>query len=183
MRHRMVGLDTMPFSPDRKRKSTGGKAPRRQLASKATARISAPSDTVVQALDRRSGEKQMIKDDEPIDYSDEEQEPSQIERVVGMSDDEKMHELIEIQQFDGSWVQSEMLFKLVGVDADTASQIPIDIVDEAKATLLAVAWLKGRMGGDKEVWEMVVDKAEMWLDAKIGGKNLQGLVQEAMRLL
>ena len=190
MRHRMVAPDpsTSPSGgrANRPRKSIGGKAPRRQLASKA-ARKSAPSTGAVQAPKRRSADQQMIEeaecDDDHIDYSDEEQEPSQVERVSGMSDDEKMHKLIEIQQFDGSWVESEVLFKLVGVDADTSSQVPLDVADEAKATLLAVAWLKGKMGGDEEVWEMVVEKAEMWLASKIGGKDLQGMIQEAVRLL
>ena len=189
IRHRKVVADSSTSAsastPDLKRKSVGGKAPRKQLASMA-ARKSAPSGAVVPPPASKSAKDQVLEDecdDECIDYSDEEQEPSQVEEVAGMSDDEKMHKLIEIQQFDGSWVESEVFFKLVGLDADMSSQVPIDVVDEAKATLLAVAWLKRKMGGDEEVWEMVVEKAEMWFGSKIGERDLQGLIQEAMRLL
>lgn len=89
--------------------------------------------------------------------------------LAAISDADKMHKLIEMQRFDGSWAATEALWKLLVVYAEVvrAKDAGLAGVEEAVlATVAAVAWLQVKMGGEEEVWEMVVEKAKAWMQGK-----------------
>ncbi|KAK3710427.1 hypothetical protein LTR37_010270 [Vermiconidia calcicola] len=134
------------------RKSTGGKAPREQLASKA-ARKSAPS----------SGRGTVLADEE-----DDDDIPPNDDAETS----KKMHALIALQTFSGAWAWDSSLFSVLGLDASNINKT--DIVGETGdevccATALAIAFLETQVSGKKNVWEMVVGKAREWLGKQIGG--------------
>ncbi|KAK3723151.1 hypothetical protein LTR37_001874 [Vermiconidia calcicola] len=145
------------------RKSTGGKAPRKQLASQA-ARKSAPS----------SGRGMVLADEEDYDIPSEDD----AEKV------KKMHALIALQTFSGAWAWDSSLFSVLGLDANDIDKTDIlgagSTGDEVCcATALAIAFLETQVTGKKDVWEMVVSKARGWLGKQIGGRDLEGVVGKA----
>lgn len=85
---------------------------------------------------------------------------------------EKMHALIELQNFDGSWELSSQLLKLIGVTEEELARIFADKgIDERKAltaTVVAIAFLEAKVTDEEDVWEMVVEKAKGWLIGKVG---------------
>lgn len=91
-------------------------------------------------------------------------------RLVFLDDTSKMHKLIEMQRFDGSWPDSEALWKLLVVYAmvvrakmGSSYGAAADEDNAVVATVAAVAWLRAKMQGEQEVWEMVAEKAVAWL--------------------
>jgi Vault protein inter-alpha-trypsin domain/von Willebrand factor type A domain len=94
------------------------------------------------------------------------------------TDEERMHELISLQNFDGSWKLTTKLLAVLKVqDAKAKGTLP-GLDDAVLATLLAVAFLEGMMGEEEGLWEMVVEKAKNWLEEKIGEKDsVEGLAK------
>ncbi|KAK4945799.1 hypothetical protein LTR10_015147 [Elasticomyces elasticus] len=103
--------------------------------------------------------------------------------VSALSDIDKMHMVIALQEFDGSWNTSDELFELLGLHHGQMDGFSRSADDVAIATALAVAWLKTRVAGEEDVWEMVVEKAMGWLEGKIGSEKAKMAVDEAMSLL
>jgi Vault protein inter-alpha-trypsin domain/von Willebrand factor type A domain len=83
-------------------------------------------------------------------------------------DEEKMHELISLQTFDGSWKWAERLFEVLGLEGQKVKAALVDLEEAVMATLLAVAFLEGKMSAEEGVWEMVVEKARGWLEGRVG---------------
>jgi hypothetical protein len=104
--------------------------------------------------------------------------------VRSLTDTEKMHKIIDLQEFDGSWQVSERLLELLGVSADQFTSLDVGI-DSAvgnkthRATALAIAWLKIKVPAEEDVWEMVVEKAMGWLSAECGGDKADEAVKQA----
>lgn len=101
-------------------------------------------------------------------YADDSEEyfrPSVVS-VATSSPSDKMHALIGLQSFDGSWRASKSFFQLLGVDSNKTSSLSKD--ESVAVTALAIAWLKKHVRDEEDVWEMVVDKALGWLEAKLG---------------
>ena len=155
-------------------------APRKQLASKA-ARKSAP--TTVEHKKRSKARKMSSgSNDSQIDYSDEDlgftavmAEAAEPETTVDLpgtlqqlSDDDKMHKLIEMQNFDGNWPCTDALWALVGVEKSKAEAAWAGKDEKIRATLVAIAWLEVVMRIEEDVWEMVVEKARGWLEGVLG---------------
>lgn len=148
------------------------------------------------------------KDDDLIDYSDEEVGTESIDvaekfdfdaflsrpadnsgaipsdQAVGIAEVnalgplEKMQKLIDLQSFAGSWAMTQGLLAIISHDAtipfksaadaeqavgDQVASMSYDVI----ATVLAIAWLDFVMGEEKDVWEMVVEKAKGWLEEKM----------------
>ncbi|KIV83556.1 hypothetical protein PV11_05574 [Exophiala sideris] len=103
--------------------------------------------------------------------------------VSALSDIDKMHKIIALQEFDGSWNTSDDLFELLGVHHGQMDEFSRSADDVATATALAVAWLKSRVTGEEDVWEMVVEKAMGWVEGKIGSEKAKMAVDEAMGLV
>jgi hypothetical protein len=109
-------------------------------------------------------------DDEAEGYGEASPDGLSLEQLAALPDDAKMHKLIEMQRFNGAWSASEALWKvLVVFEASVRAKVlgtgaQGDVAADVLATVAAVAWLKAKMKGEEEVWEMVVEKAETWLE-------------------
>ncbi|KAJ9605425.1 hypothetical protein H2200_010082 [Cladophialophora chaetospira] len=95
--------------------------------------------------------------------------------VQSLPDSEKMHKIIDLQEFDGSWQVSDKLLELLGVSEEQFSSLNVHVDLAAsnkahKATALAIAWLRAKVAGEEDVWEMVVEKALGWLVVETGGE-------------
>jgi len=91
-----------------------------------------------------------------------------------------LHELIGLQTFCGAWDWSDGLFATIGkeiaFDADTFAS------KEIMATALAVAFLESKLAASKDVWEMVADKANVWMVSQ-GVADAERTVEIAKGLL
>ncbi len=85
---------------------------------------------------------------------------------VPHTNEDKMHELISLQTFDGSWKWTTKLFVVLGVDEEKVKAVLADADNTVMATVLAVGFLEGKMPEEGGVWEMVIEKAKAWLESK-----------------
>ncbi|KAK0865414.1 hypothetical protein LTS02_005395 [Friedmanniomyces endolithicus] len=97
-----------------------------------------------------------------------------------------MHKLISLQTFSGAWLWSDELANAIGCGSEVLRspwQIGGSISSAAKATAIALAFLRCKVGGEKDVWEMVGEKATEWLRGETGlsGGGVEKVVQEAER--
>ncbi|EXJ54005.1 hypothetical protein A1O7_09342 [Cladophialophora yegresii CBS 114405] len=126
---------------------------------------------------RRSRTRGLENDDEDSEYAEVEVD------IRSLPDTEKMHKIIDLQEFDGSWQVSDRLLELLGVSADQFTSLDVGINSLVgnkthRATALAIAWLKAKIPAEEDVWEMVVDKAMGWLSAQ----SRDGSADEAVKL-
>lgn len=84
------------------------------------------------------------------------------------TNENKLHELTSLQKFDGSWMWTQTLFAVLELEEELVKATLPGLEETMMATLLAVAFLEGKMSEDEGVWEMVVEKAKWWLEGKIG---------------
>ncbi|KAJ5824058.1 hypothetical protein N7447_006398 [Penicillium robsamsonii] len=103
---------------------------------------------------------------------------------------EKMHELIQLQTFEGSWMWSNELFEILECDASaTITQLatlyassnqtiehgfPHGEESTALATLLAMGWLLKKHLGSRGIWELVYAKASEWVRIELNRMQNQG---------
>ena len=168
------------------RSSTGGKAPRKQLASKA-ARKSAPSvekvrEAAVEESDHEDADMDMgfgALDEGATSPAYSRSSPS----PADLPDEEKMHHIIDLQEFDGSWTGSEKLWTMLGIEAGKAVEIAKGEDPKARATALAVAWLEAKLKSEEDTWEMVVEKAKAWLENALGADKVEAVIGEAKKLI
>ncbi|KIW63114.1 hypothetical protein PV04_09990 [Phialophora macrospora] len=104
--------------------------------------------------------------------------------VGSLTDTEKMHKIIDLQEFDGSWQVSDRLLELLGVSANQFTSLDVGINSAVgnkthRATAMAIAWLKAKVPAEEDVWEMVVEKAMGWLSAESGDGNADEAVKLA----
>jgi hypothetical protein len=111
---------------------------------------------------------------------------------------DKMHELISLQLFDGSWKPTLSIFALLGIKAEDAgfdsqngrqvSPVPTLSTEADKhkhkfrITALALTWLRTTLPDQEAVWELVVEKAVTWLHAMVGAEEVGNLVREAEKV-
>jgi hypothetical protein len=94
--------------------------------------------------------------------------PSDIKSALPRTNEYKLHELISLQTFDGSWKWTETLFAVLELEHKLVKATFPGLEETLMATLLAVAFLEGKMSEEEGVWEMVVEKAKGWLEGKVG---------------
>ena len=73
-----------------------------------------------------------------------------------------LQEIIALQTFEGYWNLEIPLLDVVGLSGQHSGPHGVD--SKVWATVLAITFLEGKMAGDKESWEMLVEKARAWLD-------------------
>ncbi|KAL8639851.1 MAG: hypothetical protein Q9228_003159 [Teloschistes exilis] len=95
---------------------------------------------------------------------------------VLQTDNERVHAVIDMQDFEGWWANSEELLQIMGLAGKVRGQKKNDWT-----TALVVTWLEVKMASEKEVWELVVDKAKMWLAEQ--RVDVEGMEKEIMELL
>ncbi|KAI4142080.1 MAG: hypothetical protein L6R39_005086 [Caloplaca ligustica] len=86
------------------------------------------------------------------------------------TDNEKVHAVIGMQDFEGWWEQSRALLAILEI-AVSGSR------GKEWVTMLVVRWLEVKMKGEKDVWELVVEKARGWLEAQIMGEGEMGRLE------
>jgi len=131
-------------------------------------------------------------DEEMEDVASSSQESPLNQDATSLDAEQKMHQLIEMQHFDGSWCsdsnsKNNKLWTLLGVTRDQVAAMTLTLTlndntvrDKVKATALAIAWLETKASHDAEVWEMVVAKAKAWLATQVGGS--EHAVDEALTM-
>ncbi|KAL7965076.1 von Willebrand factor type A domain-containing protein [Trichoderma sp. SZMC 28014] len=102
-----------------------------------------------------------------MDHSDEAAEEAASESASGL-EDTPMSTLFFEQTFIGYWDWSSRLETIVGMTRSAALadiQLPgqYDQLEVVLATLCAVVYLKKKQAREKDVWELIVQKAEDWL--------------------
>lgn len=78
--------------------------------------------------------------------------------------------IINLQTFAGSWTANDLeyLMRLMGMGnlssliSGTAGHSP-----EALLTAIVVRFLEKRIAGEKDIWELVVDKARAWIQTEV----------------
>lgn len=76
--------------------------------------------------------------------------------------------LAALQTFVGSWSWGPQLEQVLGLtQREAAGKVP-GLQGDVLATLCAVSYLRRRLAGDKDAWELMVDKAESWLEDQTG---------------
>ncbi|MCJ1404703.1 hypothetical protein MMC11_007929 [Xylographa trunciseda] len=128
-------------------------APRRQLASKAAR--------------RHVGVAIAAAPPAPVDWA-------------AAADAHKVLRVIALQGFEGCWDWHADLRALLGLRRVPEAE---GVGRKVWATVLVVAWLRGRMGAEEGVWELVVEKAEAWLAGAAEGADVAALEVEARRLV
>ncbi|CAH0017883.1 unnamed protein product [Clonostachys rhizophaga] len=96
-------------------------------------------------------------------------------RTATIDPSNKLQALISLQTFSGTWLWGSSLEKVLGITAERvlSMKLPASVLKHARkedilATVCAVAFLKKFYPGDKESWEMLVDKAEESVKSQIG---------------
>ena len=159
--------------------SGGGPPPRKQLASKA-ASMNAPMKK--EAVDRWTQDYDPTIEDSPM-VMDALAEPFADEDDMKVIDDDRMHKLIEMQEFDGSWASTTALWDLIEVKKSEAEAAGASKDEKVMATLMAIAWLEVKMKSEEDVWEMVVEKAKIWLEGALGAGAVQKAMADARRVV
>ena len=92
---------------------------------------------------------------------------------------EKVHAIISAQAFDGKWAVSDDLLGSMGLSGKISKS-----TDEKTMTMLVIAFLEEKMFSEKDVWELVVEKARDWLqNLGLGREQLMRMEDEARRLV
>ena len=118
-----------------------------------------------------------------IDESQERPVKPRTASMQSLSNEQKMHKIIELQGFDGSWMSTGMLWTLLGVNESKTTAITTSKEVKVKATAMAIAWLEVKVEKEEDTWEMVVEKAKAWLENALGGGKVEGLLVEAKKLI
>lgn len=98
-----------------------------------------------------------------------------------------LQDLIALQTFEGFWSWSPKLFEICSL-TEAECEKPLGQVDGLKgadgknvfATALAVRFLETKLKGEKETWELIVDKARERMEEKAGGLEMVGKVCAAV---
>lgn len=96
-----------------------------------------------------------------------------------------LHSLIGLQTFFGAWHWTRELFFQIGMldlDEKLASN-PVFGSEDVMATALAVAYLETKFAAHKDVWEMVVDKAKLWVGTQADSAVVENLLAMAKELV
>ncbi|KFA46803.1 hypothetical protein S40293_05574 [Stachybotrys chartarum IBT 40293] len=71
-----------------------------------------------------------------------------------------------LQSFSGSWSWTAELEQILGVTQKQATQDMQQHTSEVTATVCVLTYLKKKLAGDREAWEMIAEKAENWLKSE-----------------
>ena len=101
------------------------------------------------------------------DAEDEDESMSEAEEPA--TDPDPLHAIISLQSSDGSWLLKSLLDILGLADNERAkspwgmrNNEPQD--EKIWATILAIRYFMDKLAHEKEAWELLVKKAEGWLD-------------------
>ncbi|KAF5586806.1 uncharacterized protein FSUBG_12017 [Fusarium subglutinans] len=106
-----------------------------------------------------------------------------------VSDMEPLQALTSLQTFAGSWSWSSDLERVLGVTSDQVSKLTLPASvkdhsdkDDVVATACAVLFFKKKLQEEMDTWEMLVEKAEGWLEDNIGEDGVAELFSALEKL-
>ncbi|KAF7555997.1 hypothetical protein G7Z17_g1733 [Cylindrodendrum hubeiense] len=147
--------------------------PRRQLASKA-ARKSAPD---INPPRRQLSSKAARKSVPDINPGNRNPSPKAARRSLRLEVNRStpLQTIIALQTFAGNWVWNADLEKVLGIAHATILNVQLPTIiansavkDDILATGCAILYLKTKLSQEKETWEILVKKANDWLEERIG---------------
>lgn len=112
-----------------------------------------------------------------------------LENSIDYSPRGRTHALIEIQSFNGSWRWDSEIFDLTGQEKSRMqsifdqNQLGGYFNSEAQncfATLLVISYLEAQCADEKEVWELIAEKARRWLRHKVDNPDRERSIQEQL---
>lgn len=90
--------------------------------------------------------------------------------------------LTSLQTFSGSWSWSMELERVLGIDSKEVAKLDLPsavtghaLESEILATACAILFFKRKLEDEKDTWEMLVEKAEGWLEENIGEDSMNDL--------
>jgi len=104
--------------------------------------------------------------------------------------DTLLERLVQKQAFDGTWSRADLECDAMGVDREQARELMVNIAKlgpfkgenaagTVVATALVVLYLETKLVAEKDTWELVVEKARMWLEDAVSAKDLETIFKEA----
>lgn len=106
-----------------------------------------------------------------------------VPKKKSIGDMEPLQALTSLQTFSGSWSWSADLERVLGVTSEQVSKLalPASVKDHSEkddvlATACAVLFFKKKLQEEMDTWEMLVEKAEGWLEDNIGEDGVSELL-------
>ncbi|WXC59490.1 hypothetical protein SNK03_005353 [Fusarium graminearum] len=101
-----------------------------------------------------------------------------------VKDKTPLEALTSLQTFSGSWPWNADLERVLGVKFEKVTKLglPPTYKDDILATACAILFFKLKLKEEEDVWEMLVEKAEGWLEDNIGEDGVKEL-EVALRKL
>ena len=96
--------------------------------------------------------------------------------------------ITSLQSFSGAWNWSHHLEALTGV-THTGAKKAVEVaglqcdggdMDAVLGTVCALLFMKKKLGAEKDAWEMMADKALMWLEQQLGSEAAVGEWEKAL---
>ncbi|CAH0018232.1 unnamed protein product [Clonostachys rhizophaga] len=91
---------------------------------------------------------------------------------------DNLQDIISLQEFSGNWGWTDSLEQITGVKRDAAktaaekSGLSLDgRSPDVLSTVCAVVFLRVKLAGEKEAWEMIASKAVSWLEEQLGSEE------------
>jgi hypothetical protein len=89
-------------------------------------------------------------------------------------------QLVQLQTFTGSWTWTSELEAIIGVTEQQAGNYNLPTTTSNTADILAtictVVYLKKKLASEKDAWDMLVQKAQDWLEDETGA-SIDNLVE------
>ena len=103
-------------------------------------------------------------------------------RWMKASNEEKVHKLIALQNFEGFWEYTADMYGILllnGKDYRNDRMVKDDLEAKVWTTVLVIAFLEQKMKAEEGVWDLVVEKARSWLEGVKEEKEREALEAEA----
>lgn len=88
-----------------------------------------------------------------------------------------LDQIISLQSFQGFWEFEQALLDACGIKKGALAP---DSSQRIAGTILAIEFLERKMAGQKDTWELIVEKAQDWLKSK-GVKMEEEMEKEPLR--
>lgn len=98
-------------------------------------------------------------------------------QVFPQTNNQKVHAVIALQDFEGWWEQKGELLAILEIEI-------VETKTKEWITMLVIKWLETKMVGEEDVWELVVEKARGWLEVQyMGEEEMVRLEKEVAEVL
>ncbi|KAF2399575.1 hypothetical protein EJ06DRAFT_582860 [Trichodelitschia bisporula] len=94
-----------------------------------------------------------------------------------------MQSLVDLQTFEGFWESNQRFWAIVHVDAWALLKKYPHFKPNVLATAVAIHFFQAKLAGEKEGWELLVDKARSWLESTIGGDKVDEVTAIAEKVI